>query len=66
MRLEELHWHTQSRALAASSVWSKSAVQALSRFEQSLRVDTADEHEGKPVDYGRLYRTAGVPVQPLQ
>ncbi len=61
-RLEDLRWHTQSRALAASAVWSKPAAQALGRFERSLTVDTSNKTESKPADLGRLYRSAGVPV----
>lgn len=62
-RFEELRWSTQSRALAAASIWSKPAAHALGRFERSLRVDkTAQE---KPADLRRLYHASGIPVQPI-
>jgi hypothetical protein len=63
--MESLRWHTQSRALAASAIWSKSAGQALGRFERVLRTDTASSSATKPADLHRLYGGAGVPVQPL-
>ncbi|QYY34618.1 hypothetical protein [Ruficoccus sp. ZRK36] len=64
-RMESLCWHTQSRALAASAIWSKTAGQALGRFERALRTDTANPSATKPADLHRLYGGAGVPVHPL-
>ncbi len=63
-RMESLRWHTQSRTLAASAIWSKPAAQALGRFERSLRIDKSTT-ETKPANLHRLYGGAGVPVQPL-
>jgi len=65
-RFEELRWQTQSRALAASAVWSKSAAQALGRFEESLRVDRQMKSKGKPANLKQLYQSAGLPVQTLK
>lgn len=62
-RFEELRWSTQSRALAAASIWSKPAAHALGRFEHSLRVDK--QAQEKPTDLRRLYQNSGIPVQPI-
>jgi hypothetical protein len=63
LRMESLRWHTQSRALTASAIWSKPAAQALGRFERSLTGNRRHADAESPQKLSRLYGNAGIPVE---
>lgn len=64
-QMEQLRYHTQSRALANAAIWSKSALRALGRFEKSLiQTNRSNETEwGRGLS--RVYAQAGIPVSPV-
>jgi len=64
--MEELRWHTHSRALSAAAIWSQSSASALGRFERSTRpVPKQTEAPEHPAALMQMFAAAGVPVECL-
>lgn len=63
-QIEQLRYHTQSRALANAAIWSKSALRALERFEKSLTQSNQSNVSELPRSLFRIYAQAGIQVNP--
>lgn len=61
-RMEELRYHTQSRALANAAVWSKEAAQALRLFDRILGGGEKKAQQPTGRYLQAAYRQVGVPV----